>query len=179
MALCAQLAHGVLYESVLPRAGAHAYLSWYVPLLAVAVAAAIALIPASAGTPGAGSRRSVVSLLPERRPGRALRDVVRLAVAAGCYLLVQESVEQSLATGGFHVAGFTALGWVALALALVAAATGVVAFERTLTELVVRRARPAHGRRETGTLSPRAIVVRPRLRPLAVHGALRAPPLTV
>jgi hypothetical protein len=179
VALCAQLAHGVLYESVLPRAGAHGYLSWYVPLLAVAVAAAIALIPASATTRPTGARRSFTSLLPEREPGRAVRDVFRLTVASGCYLLVQESVERTLASGGFGIAGFSALGWIALVLALFAAATGVVALERTLAVIVVRRSRETFRHRPMPVLRHSALGMRPRLSPLAVHGALRAPPLTV
>jgi hypothetical protein len=179
VALCAQLAHGVLYESVLPRAGAHGYLSWYLPLLGVAVAAAIALVPSSAGVSASGGRRSLAALLPERRPGRAVRDVFRLTAASGCYLLVQESLERTFAGGGLHVAGFSALGWIALVLALVAAATGVVAVERTLVELAVRRVSGAGSRRASSTHWSRTAAVRTRLRPLAVHGALRAPPLTV
>ena len=176
VALCAQLAHGVLYQSVLPRAGSHGYFNWYLPALTVAVVAGLVALPASIAA-GAG-RRSFSSLLPGRRTGRARCAVVRLAFASGVYVLVQESLERSAELGGVQVASFGLLAWLTLALALVVAAAAVVGLERTIADLVVSLTRTPLPRAEATTWVPVEDVVR-RRRPLTVHGALRAPPLTV
>jgi hypothetical protein len=177
VALCAQLAHDVLYQSVLPRTGAHAYFSWYLPVLAAAVMAALVALPASVADRLRGSR-SFASLLPERRPGNAVRDVVRLALASALYFVVQESLERSAELGSFHVASFGALAWLVLVLALLVAAASIVALERRLADLVVRRTRPRLPR-SSGISWSRTRKIGERPRPLAVHGGLRAPPLTV
>jgi hypothetical protein len=178
VALCAQLAHGVLYQSVLPRTGAHAYFSWYLPVLAAAVVAALAALPASVAADGTRGSRSLAALLPERRPGRAARDVLRLAIASAVYFVVQESLEHSAELGSFQVARVGALAWLVLVLALLVAAASVVALERTLSELVVQRV-PPRTPRSSGTSWPSGREIGARPRPLAVHGGLRAPPLTV
>ena len=178
VALCAQLAHAVLYQSVLPRTGPHAYFSWYLPALTAAVIAALVALPASVRERGVEARRSLGSLLPERRPGRAVGDVCRLALASGVYFLVQESLERTAESGSFRFVGLGALSWLTLALALAVAALAVVTLERTLADLVVRFGRPRLPRavKTQWTTTP-ATGARPR--PLTVHGALRAPPLTV
>jgi hypothetical protein len=179
VALCAQLAHGVLYQSVLPRTGAHAYFSWYLPVLAAAVMAALVALPASVAADGLRGSRSFASLLPERRPGHAVRDVVRLALASALYFVVQESLERSAELGSFHVASFEPLAWLVLLLALLVAAASIVALERTLADLVVRRTRPRLPRSSGISWSRTREIGAARPRPLAVHGGLRAPPVTV
>jgi hypothetical protein len=179
VAVCAQLAHGVLYESVLPRAGAHDYLSWYVPTLALAVVAALGLLPLTLERHVAGSGgRSLARVLPERIPGRAARDIARLTIASAGYLFVQETFERTSLSGTLRVASFSPLAWIAIALALVLAATVVVALERTLTAIVLGRTflprwpvQRSAGRRSVG----QTVI---RRRPQAVHGGLRAPPVT-
>jgi hypothetical protein len=178
VALCAQLAHGIVYQSVLPRTGAHAYFSWYLPVLAAAVMAALVALPASVDADGLRGSRSFASLLPERRAGHTVRDVARLALASALYFLVQESLERSAELGGFHVATLGTLSWLALVLALLVAAASVVALERTLADLAVRHARP-RVRRSAGVSWSRTREIGARPRPLAVHGGLRAPPVTV
>ena len=177
VALCAQLAHAVLYQSVLPRTGPHAYFSWYLPALTAAVVAALVALPASARETGVEVRRSSVSLLPARRAGRAVGDVCRLALASGVYFLVQESLERTAESGSFRFAGLSALSWLTLALTLAVAAVAVITLEHTLADLV-RPARPRLPRaaRTQWTTIP---ATGARLRPLTVHGALRAPPVTV
>jgi hypothetical protein len=176
VALCAQLAHAVLYQSVLPRSGPHGYFSWYLPAVAAAVVAALAALPSSSASVS-GRRRSFATLLPERRPGRAVHDVVRLALASGVYFLIQESLERIGEPGIFHLASLSPLAWLALVLALVVSAVAVVALERTLVDLVVRLAEPRI-LRAVATRWPRLRHDGPRPRPLTIHGALRAPPLT-
>jgi hypothetical protein len=174
IALCAQLAHAVLYQSVLPRTGPHGYFSWYLPSLTAAVVVALVALPASIAAGALGRRRS---LLPERRPGRAFRDVCRLAVVSGAYYFVQESLERSAESGSFRFVGLGALSWLTLVLVLIVAAVAVVALERTLADLVVHLSRVRLPRAGT-TRWARLSTTGGRRRPLTVHGALRAPPLT-
>ena len=179
-ALCAQLAHAVVYGSLLPTAGEHGYLTWYAPALGVVSLAALLLVPGSiAASALSTGRRSFRAVLPERRAGRAARDIVRLALASGAFFLIQESVERTAETGSIRVATFAPLSFLVLALALVLAAVVVVAAERTLEELAERfcvTARPSAMRDSTWTRRVCAIA---RPGPLSVHGGLRAPPVTV
>jgi hypothetical protein len=179
-ALCAQLAHAVVYGSFLPTAGAHGYLSWYVPGLALVSVAALLLVPGSiAANALTTGRRSFGAILPERHPGREARDVVRLALASGVVFLVQESVERTAEAGGIRVATFAPLSFLVVALALVLAAAAVVAAERTLEELAERlcvTARPSGVLDSTWT---RRACAQARPVPLSVHGGVRAPPVTV
>jgi predicted outer membrane lipoprotein len=178
VALCAQLAHAVLYQSVLPRTGPHAYFSWYLPALTAAVVAALVALPVSVRERGEEARRSIVLLLPQRRAGRAVGDVWRLALASGVYFFIQESLERTAESGSFRFVGLSALSWLTLALTLVVAAFAVITLEHTLADLVVRpdRRRLPRAARTQSTTIP---ATGPRPRPLTVHGALRAPPLTV
>jgi hypothetical protein len=179
-ALCAQLAHAVIYGSVFPAGGAHHYLSWYVPLVLALSAGALALVPVSIATKVVTRGRvSPVSFLPEREPGDALGDVVRLAGASAVFLLVQESVERSIVDGGLQLATFSPLSVLVGAVVLVVGAATVVALERTLDGLADRpetrrRPRADHHASWSATVARFA-----RTRPQSRHGGLRAPPLTV
>jgi hypothetical protein len=180
VALCAQLAHVALYGSVLPHVGAHGYLGWYLPVLAVTAAVILAALPASL-TCGvvANGRRSFGALLPARRHERIVPVVLRLAVASGAYLLLQESFERTAESGSLQAASFSPLTWVGLAFALVLAAAVVVALERSIACLVVRLATRMRSRGTVESTLLGTMQRLPRLRPLAVHGALRAPPASV
>jgi len=179
-ALCAQLAHAVIYGSVFPAGGAHHYLSWYVPLVVAVSAGALALVPVSLATKLLTKGRiSPATFLPEREPGGGLGDVGRLVLASAAFLLVQESIERSTVAGALQLATFSPLSLVVAAVVLVVAAATVVALERTLDGLgaragATRRLRASH--RETWSATV-ARVARPR--PQSLHGGLRAPPLTV
>jgi hypothetical protein len=179
-ALCAQLAHAIVYGSVLPSAGSHGYLVWYVPALAVVSVAALVLVPASiAASALASGRRSFGAILPQRQPDRAARDVFRLALSSAAFFLVQESLERTAETGGIQVATFAPLTWLILVLALVLAAAAVVAIERTLEGLAdrLRTATRPRAMPDSTWTTRTCWVVRPH--PLSVHGGLRAPPVTV
>ena len=179
-ALCAQLAHAVIYGSVFPAAGAHHYLSWYAPIVLVLSAGALALVPVSIATRVLTKGRiSAASFLPERDPDSGLGDVVRLALCSAVFLLGQESIERSAVAGGLHVATFSPLTLVVAAVVLAAAAGTLVAVERTLDRLgepapASVRALVPRGERWSATVAPVA-----RRRPQSSHGSLRAPPLTV
>jgi hypothetical protein len=179
-AFCAQLAHAVVYGSLLPTAGVHGYLIWYVPTLAVASVVALALVPASiAASALASGRRSFGAILPERRPGRAARDVFRLALSAAVFFFVQESLETTAETGGIQVATFPPLTLLVLVLVLVLVAAAVVAVERTLEDLAERFGVTARPRARLHWTWTRRVCAVARPHPLAVHGGLRAPPVTV
>jgi hypothetical protein len=179
-ALCAQIAHAAVYGSLLPTAGAHGYLIWYVPTLTVVSGAALLFVPASiAANAVATGRHTFGAILPERHPGRAARDVVRLALAAGALFLVQESAERTVETGALRVATFAPLDFLVLALALVLAAVGVVAAERMLEELAGRLGVTPQARAMVTSTWVRRSWTTARPQPLSVHGGVRAPPVTV
>jgi hypothetical protein len=179
-ALCAQLAHAVIYGSVFPTVGAHHYLSWYVPLTLVLSVCALALVPVSIATKVLTKGRiSPAAFLPRRDPHGALGDIARLALSSASFLLVQESIERSAVAGGVHVATFSPLTLVVAAVVLATAAATVVAVERTLDGLgePARASVHAHASRD-GRWS--ATVTRiARRRPQSSHGSLRAPPLSI
>ena len=177
-ALCAQLAHAVVYGSLFPAGGTHSYLSWYVPLIAVLSLGALALVPVSIGI-RALTGISARAFLPERTPGSPVRDVTRLALSAAAFFVVQESIERAASSGALHGATFSPLTLLVAALAQVLAAATVVTLERTLDGLDQRTravARPRHNVRRRWTAT--AIRLAPR-RPQATHGGLRAPPLAL
>jgi hypothetical protein len=156
-AVCALAAHAVVYGSVSPGDGAHGYFGWYQPL---ALAAFVALI---------GLRRFV--------PWRAVsiaESTRALAVSGLAFLLVQESLERSFATGHAAFAAFTPTQWLLLLVAVTAAAL-VLSFA---LRAVFGRAPSARG----SAAAPAAAgwSLRPhgrrRSRPLAERFALRAPP---
>jgi hypothetical protein len=155
-ALCAQLTHAVLYESVVPKTGGHEYMGWYAPLLVVLFAAALAFGPATT-----------------RRGG--VRAVARLALLSALVLLVQESVERTISSGAVQLATYSALTMLVAIVALVAAATALVAVEHTLDALTVKRAGDSRTRAAT-VARPVATARAHRRRPLSAHGGLRAPP---
>jgi hypothetical protein len=179
-ALCAQLAHAVIYGSVFPAGGAHHYLSWYVPLVLVLSAGALALVPISIATRVLTKGRiSVASFLPHRDPGNPLGDVGRLALSSALLLLVQESIERTVVAGDLHVATSSPLTVIVAVVVLVFGAATVVAVERTLDGLgeparPTERAYVTRGARWSATVARVA-----RRRPQSRHGSLRAPPLTV
>jgi hypothetical protein len=184
IALCALTAHALAYRSVLPEDGAHGYFAWYAPLVAAFSIAALVgatLALAITFTGGARSRpaRILGALLPTRSAdGPATPAVFRLATGALAFLTVQESLERSLSTGGFQLVSLTPSTLLVLVAGVLLTAGVVVLVERVVSSLAdaVRRApekarRPARARWHVG---PIATVE--RRRPLAVHGALRAPP---
>jgi hypothetical protein len=180
VALCAQLAHAVVYGSLLPSAGAHGYLVWYVPTLAVVSVAALALVPASiAASALANGRRSFGAILPRRQPGRAARDVFRLALSSAVFFVVQESVERTAETGGLQVATFAPLTWLILLPVLLVIAAAIIAVERTLEDLAERLGVTARPRATFHPTWTRRACTVARPHPLSVHGGLRAPPVTV
>jgi hypothetical protein len=180
-AVCALATHTLLYGSLTPTDGLHGYFVWYEPLvlalsalslLGLAGLLAVALAARRLGRP---LRRSVEAPPPLAASARSI------AVGGLAFLLVQESLERSVAAGQPAFALFTPTQWLlllagmaacsaALALALRAA---VVAARRLLVAPPSCRVRPAHR-----GWSLAAVRGRPRRRsPLADRLGLRAPPL--
>jgi hypothetical protein len=177
-ALCAQATHVVVYGSLLPTAGAHGYLTWYLPVLAVLSIVALVLVPASLAANASG-RRFLPAVLPERAPGHQVVDVARLTFSSGAFLLAQESLERSVGTGGLHIASFEPFSWLILVFVLVLSAAAVVAIEHTLDALADRLTVVAPGREKIRSTWASKTARPVRRHPLSLHRGLRAPPLAV
>jgi hypothetical protein len=185
VALCALGGHLALYRTLLPSTGEHAYFAWYEPLvaglsLAALVAFAVMLLAALLGRDSL--RRAVVRvLLPAtERPLPGTVRAVRLALASIAFLVVQETIERTLAEGHAAAAAFGP-SQLLLVLAVVAVLAALVALvERSCSQLIALVARPR--RRAVIRLDALSFpVARPllarRRHPLAELRGLRAPPL--
>jgi hypothetical protein len=187
VALCALGGHLALYRTLMPSAGEHAYFAWYEPLVAglsVAALVAFAVMLLAALLGRESLRRAVVRvLLPATaRPVPGTVRGVRLALASIAFLVVQETIERTLAEGHAAAAAFGP-SQLLLVLAVVAVLAALVALvERSCSQLIALVARP----RPRAVLRLDALpfpVARPllarRRHPLAELRGLRAPPLAV
>lgn len=187
--LAALATHAVVYRSLSPGDGAHGYFGWYAPLAAGLAALSILGLPLVLVLALLGGRESrmarvAVRLVPRIAPTRSLLpEAVKLAAGSLGFLAVQETVEHSLALDRLAPASFASPTWVVLVASLAAFATAIAWVARALSSLVdvVRRAtEPASVRSATSGDHPVGVAeVQRRSRPLAVHGALRAPPVAV
>jgi hypothetical protein len=175
-AVCALAGHIALYHAVRPADGRHAYLSWYQPLIAGLSLASVAGI---AGLVVFGLLRRDFRL-PRPAAGRSFdQSAIRLAMSAIAFLLVQESVEQSVAAHSLSVVSVADGRWLA-ALVVVTAGAAALTFLARLGGRAVRALLVEKQPRPTRQLVTRAWSRAPgeprRSRPLARHAALRAPP---
>jgi hypothetical protein len=175
VAVCALAGHVMLYQAVLPSDEAHGYLSWYEPAIAGLSLAAVAGL---AGLVLYGLVRRDFRL-PLRNGPSFDRSATRLAVAGVAFLLVQETIEHSVADHSLSVVSVADGRWLA-ALVVVAVAAAALAFLARLGERAVRALfadrQPRAERVVPEVASAGAPGQRRRSRPLAHHGALRAPP---
>jgi hypothetical protein len=175
-AVCALAGHIALYQAVLPADEVHGYLSWYEPAIAGLSLAAVAGL---AGLVLVGLLNRDFRL-PCLRPGRSFdQSAIRLGMAGVAFLIVQETIEHSVADHSLSFVSVADGRWLAV-LAVVAASAAALAFLARLGDRAVRALLA-----EKRLRSERLIVVpawsrapgeRRRSRPLALHGALRAPP---
>jgi hypothetical protein len=179
--LCACGAHAALHRSFLPGDAVHAYFRWYEPVVGALSATALLvfaglLLSALAGPRG---RERVRRLLRPSQPGLGVqRRAVRLGLATTLLVLVQESVEQSVAAGAPRPAAFPASGIVLLLLATGLLALVVALLERSgrlLLRLVLGA--PVRLRRAGPLARPAPAAAVRRRNPLALRLGLRAPPL--
>jgi len=175
-AACALVGHVALYRSVLPADEVHSYLSWYEPVVAgLSLAAVLALV----GLVAFGLLRPDFRL-PRLSAGRRFdQSAIRLAMSGLAFLLVQESIEQSVATHSASIASIADGRWLAV-LVVVTASAAALAFLARLGERAVRalltERRPRPSRALVVPLRRAAPAAPRRSRPLARHAALRAPP---
>ena len=176
--LCVETAHAVVYGSIFPDDGEHAYFTWFIPVVGALSFAALALTPILLAIGRVSGRRvSLAGILPVRRRGHALRAVALLALSSSALFVLQESLERTAATGALRFGSFSALELLVAAIALVCAAATVVAIQRTLDRLGEGPKPPAwvaFGARQW----PATPASSSRPRPQSVHGGLRGPPLT-
>jgi hypothetical protein len=183
VALCALVAHAVVYRSLWPTDGAHAYFGWYAPLVAALSAAALLGLPALLvvalrASDGDARLLRLARLLLPRHGGR--RETVSIAAGALAFLVVQETLERSLQTGQVSPPAFAPAGWLVVCAALACLAACLTWVAGTFAGAVEAfRTRPAALRPDARAALRRDALARARRScPLAVHGALRAPPLS-
>jgi len=175
-AVCALAGHIALYHAVRPADERHAYLSWYQPLIAGLSLAAVAGI---AGLVLFGLVRRDFRL-PCLAAGRSFdQSAIRLAMSGLAFLLVQESIEHSVAAHSLSVVSVAEEKWLVV-VAVVTASAAALAFLARLGERAVRALFADRRPRPAKQLVTRAWSRAPgeprRVRPLARHAALRAPP---
>jgi hypothetical protein len=172
--------HAVAYGTFWPSGAAHGYFAWYEPALGAASTAAViglavVLVLALSGSPRA--KRMLGSIRPSTAsPARCAH---RLALTSLAILLVQETLESSLASGRFVPGAFSGSSLLFLVAFLWLASLALVYAARTYVAIARRVSRPPRlALRALGRAQPRHIdaVLRPPS-PLAVGRALRAPPL--
>jgi hypothetical protein len=178
VALCALSAHATLYRSVFPEDGVHGYFGWYEPLVAALSAASLLAVVIAAVAALRGHRSRLVAEFTAVSPTPP--SACRLAALGVVWLTVQESVERSIAIGGFQLASFTRAGWVIVLVTALLAATVLTMLARAGCALasVLRSISFGTRRSKTATRDARR-EVRPhvrRRRALADRRGLRAPP---
>lgn len=180
-AVCLALAgHAVVYGTLWPADGMHSYFSWYEPLFGGATIVALGGLLLLLLLGFAGSRRAkhlLAAVTTGRAPGMA--SAHRLALGGLAVLLVQETIESSVAAGRFVPGAFSVPSALLLLAFLWTLSFSLVYAARTYVRLARHAA--ASGRapaRAPRILRPARVVAfvwRPR--PLAAGRALRAPPL--
>jgi hypothetical protein len=178
--VCALVAHAAVYRSLVPDDGLHGYFGWYVPLVAVASVCSLFAVVVGGLCPGTRAARLIRFGLPAHSTTCRGGSVACLASGGLAFLVVQESLERSLAAGAFSLVTFNASMWPVLVVVLVFAAAVVLAVGRTavvLTERVFSACRL--NVRMTRVLSRvgsgQGVVRKSAL--LGLHAGLRAPPL--
>jgi hypothetical protein len=171
---CALATHALLYRSFWPADGAHGYLGWYQPAVAALSAASVLALIALVGLSRVARARLRVG---DPRPlGESARG---LAAASLAVLLVQESVERTVASGHPAVALFTPSQWLVL-LAGIALTSLTVALALRAGHVAARRLLGGVPALRAPAPAWSVVTVRAwRPRPLAERFGLRAPPALV
>jgi hypothetical protein len=183
--LCALAAHAAVYGTFAPEASGHAYFGWYAPAVTALSTVSLVLLPlafaASVGAAPIRVRRAARRLLAGRAAdlGGTRRRAASLAVGSFGFLVVQETLERSFSTNTFSLPHFGASTWLLLVAAVATAAGLVTLVGRAVDGLVAGLIGLSPRRRSLASagVRPRLAARTCRPRPLAIHGALRAPPL--
>jgi hypothetical protein len=180
--ICALATHAVVYRTFWPSDGVHGYFGWYEPLsgaLSAVALLALGLMLVFGLAGNAHARRVLAACAAGGRsaPARAYR----LALATIAILVVQESIETSVAAGRPVLGMFSGASLLfAVAAAAVLSALFVCAarsYER-LAERIVARARSTRHLGGLKAARARRLLLSHRPRsPLADFRGLRAPPL--
>ena len=177
---CALLGHAAVYRSLVPGDGVHGYFGWYVPLLGAAATGSLLVLVLGGLCAEGRAARALRVVLPARSTRHRASAVGGLAAGGLLVLLIQESVERSIGSGGLTVATFDASRLPVLVAVLVLAAAAVLAVGRTVTVLGHRLRVERRARRRSGLVRPARGRDHDAVRttaPLARHAGLRAPPL--
>jgi hypothetical protein len=176
-AVLALAAHGAAYRTFLPRDGMHGYLGWYEPIIGILSLLALAYLAVVAWRVVRSRQRPRVH--EAAGPLDARRRIVSLASGGLTLLVVQETIERSVAERTVAIGGFTPLSWLVV-LAVALAGAGVLVLLRRGYELLELRLSgrvPAGSRASAPVMRPAEAEPLRRGSPLAHNGALRGPPL--
>jgi hypothetical protein len=183
--LCSLAAHAAAYRSFWPEDGVHGYFGWYEPIVGVlsggAAATVVCLFALGLRARTAAASRHERAILAWLRPwrGPSRRSGAGLAALSLGVLLVQESVERSVAVHQLALASFPASTWLVI-LASVALGGAVLTFLARwcieLVEIVLATRGPVLHAAEV-EVAPARSPVRRRRNPLATRLGMRAPPI--
>ena len=183
--LCAFAAHAAVYGSVAPGDTGHSYFGWYGPIVTSISTASLVLLPVAlaASLGGRPSRLGRVARLVLTGRGGAhglWRRTAEVAIGSLCFLIAQETLERSVETNTLGPPHFGTFTWLVLVAAVASGAILVALLCRAVDGLVDELL----GRSVSRSHATAPIIRRPALaaagarpRPLAIHGALRAPPV--
>ncbi len=186
VALCALGGHVALYRSIRPASGHHAYFAWYEPLVAGLSLAAVVVFGGLVLTVLLGRHRARSAALGFLLPATTQADTTtrratRLALASLAFLLVQESLERSLAAERLMVAELRPVEILTVLVVLAGLAALLALAGRScsqLIEFVARRVATSHRRETSVRYSRLRPTIGRRRNPLADLQGQRAPPLT-
>jgi hypothetical protein len=170
---------------VWPSGPLHGYFSWYEPLVAVLSLVSIVAVPLALAALLLADRAPRSLDLARRIVGtmeaeRSRRRAFSLAISALAVLTLQESLERTVSVGRLELVSLSPSGWLGAALAA-AAAAAIITLVRTGVLRLLHAACSLPHRRTHLIDAPTLMAIRQLAttrvgRPLAVHGALRAPP---
>jgi hypothetical protein len=168
-----------MYGSFTPAGSMHGYFAWYEPLVAGLTGLAVLAVGGVVLAAALGRGRTCLrAFLPAPRDSSAVQ-VARLAQAALVFLVLQETLEQSLTSGRIAVPSFAPSTWLLVIVALVLFAAILVLAGRLGAGIVSVMLGSAGSRTVSAAppLPPPLSVAPRRRNPLADRRGLRAPPL--
>jgi hypothetical protein len=181
---CALATHALLYRSLRPSDAVHGYFGWYEPLVGVLSLLAVVGLCVLGLAAVFGRDVRMRGLVRRAAAAHGLRPALlwrRVALMALLVLVVQESVERSVATGSPGLAVFSASSWLTILIGVLLFA-GVVALVARGSVAFVRAAL-CSAIAAVPRAAVRAVAPGPRARwrrrrsPLGLRRGLRAPPL--
>jgi hypothetical protein len=135
--VCALAAHAAGYRSLTPGDGSHGYLGWYELLVSVMSASAVLLLLVGLAAVLLGRGNSRLDALARRPASASLRKrFASLAAVSLALLLVQETLERSLADGRPEAPALSLATWLVALGAIGIVAALIALADRSCIQLV-------------------------------------------